>query len=284
MAPAQPDAQRLQAGSVIEPARVSTEIDTVFASLASVLNSVHPAKIAATLGAISTALNGQGTSVGHFIVQLNSYLRQFNPSLPVLGRDFALAPSVASAYASAAPDLIATLDNLRVTSGTLTSDQAQFDAFLVNLSGFAGTTQNFLASNETGLTRTLATLLPTTQLLADYSPEIPCTLAGMEQINAMDNSNEIQLNTSIVPGHEPYTNPNNLPQIGATNGPSCYGGPLTRADAGSWHGMTFNDGTNGATADSGGSLALGNPPLAIQLFGSDANAAIAAAKNLKKKG
>ena len=275
--PAHPVAQRLQNGAVIEPAQVSTEIDTVFSNLVSVLNTVHPAKLSATLGAISTALNGRGAKLGNFIVQLNSYLHQFNPSLPAIGRDFALAPSVANAYASAAPDLISTLDNLRVTSGTLVSQQAQFDAFLVDLTGFAGQAQTFLSSNETSLTRTLATLLPTTQLLDYYSPEISCTFANVEQINTMSHSDKILLNTAIVPGNNQYKNPANLPVVAAKNGPNCYGAPMTKASAAHWGRVNFNDGTNGSGAGGSG-LTLGNPPLAVQLFGpSNASAASAAA-------
>ncbi|MGH3166211.1 MAG: MCE family protein, partial [Trebonia sp.] len=80
--PAHPVLARMQAGQVIEPTATATEIDTVFATLVSVLDSVHPAKLSATLGAISTALQGRGHEIGNFIVQLNSYLKEFNPSLP----------------------------------------------------------------------------------------------------------------------------------------------------------------------------------------------------------
>jgi len=274
--PAHPAAARLTAGTVIEPAHVSTEIDTVFANLVSVLNSVHPAKLSATLGAISTALNGQGAQVGKFIVQLNSYLRELNPSLPALGKDLAVAPSVASAYASAAPDLIRTLDNLRVTSGTLVSQQAQFDAFLISSAGFANTTRTFLASNESGLTRTLSTLLPTAQLLNYYSPELSCTLAGIEDINKLDVTNTLKLNTAVIPGSKGYSNPSNLPQVRATGGPSCYGGPLNKQTAAHWNGVSFPDGTNGVMARDESGLSL-NIPLAQQLFGSNAAAASSAA-------
>jgi phospholipid/cholesterol/gamma-HCH transport system substrate-binding protein len=276
--PARPAAQHVQAGQVIEPAAVSTEIDTVFASLVSVLNSVHPAKLAATLGAISTALNGRGAQLGNFIAQLDDYLHEFNPSLPALGQDLSLAPTVANAYAAAAPDLIKTLDNLRVTSGTLVGQQAQFDAFLVDLTGFAGNARGFLADNESSLTRTLATLLPTQNLLAYYSPEFPCLFASAEQINEISITDSIVLNTATVPGSSPYHNPSNLPEVRAASGPGCYGGPLTKAAAAKWGRMDFNDGTANFFSRNE-SLALGNPPLAVQLFGpSAASAATAAAR------
>ena len=275
--PARTVAQHVQAGQVIEPAQVSTEIDTVFANLVGVLNSVHPAKLSATLGAISTALNGRGARLGDFIGQLDGYLREFNPSLPALGNDLSVAPAVAGAYASAAPDLLKTLGSLRVTSGTLVSQQAQFDAFLVNVSGFSGNAQSFLASNESGLTRTLSTLLPTSNLLAYYSPEFPCLFASAEQINKISITDNIVLNTAIVPGSSLYQNPANLPEVKAASGPSCYGGPLTKAEAAKWGRVDFNDGTANFFSKNE-ALTPGNPPLAVQLFGPSAAAATAAAK------
>lgn len=276
-APKQASTQDIQAGQVINQVQVSPEIDTVFSNLVGVLDSVHPAKVAATLGAISTALNGQGAKLGNFIGQFNSYLQQFDPSLPALGNDLAVAPSVANAWSIATPDMLKTLDNLRVTSGTLTSQQAQFDAFLVNISGFAGNSQSFLASNEAGLTKTLSTLLPTTQLLDSYSPEISCLAASAEEINQLTTSNALTLNTAIVPGAKEYSNPGNLPAVGAKSPANCYGGPLTKQTAASWNGMRFDDGSGTAGASSGGPVGL-NTNLAQDLFGSNAAAASAAAK------
>lgn len=272
--PAHPVAERMQAGQVIEPTAVPTEIDTVFASLVSVLDSVHPAKLSATLGAISTALQGRGQQIASFIVQLNAYLKAFNPTLPAVGADLSMIPQVANAYTAAAPDLIKSLDNLRVTSGTLVSQQAQFDALLVDLSGFSGNAQGFLSSNEKGLTGTLATLLPTANLLAYYSPEFPCLFASINQINKISITDNINLNTAIIPGSKPYSYPSALPVVAASGAPSCYGGPLTPAAAATWPRLSFNDGTASLT---GNSLTPGK--LAINLFGSSG---AATAKNASK--
>jgi phospholipid/cholesterol/gamma-HCH transport system substrate-binding protein len=281
--PANPAATRVQADQIIEPATSPTEIDTVFASLVSVLKSVHPAKLSATLGAISTALQGNGPQIASFVTQLNSYLKEFNPALPALGNDLNLSPTVANTYTAAAPDLIKTLDNLRVTSGTLVGEQAQVDAFLVDLSGFAGNTQSFLSTNEKGLTGTLATLLPTTGLLAQYSPEIPCLFASINQINKIDVTNNIVLNTAIVPGSSTYKNPTNLPVVGAASGPSCLGGPLTKAEAANWGRVTFDDGTQDFFSNDS-SVTLSSDPLAVQLFGPSAKGtATAAAESGKGK-
>jgi phospholipid/cholesterol/gamma-HCH transport system substrate-binding protein len=264
--PPHPVARRLQPGQVIEPAAAPTEVNTVFESLVTLLDSVHPAKLAATLGAISTALHGRGAELGGFIAQLNSYLREFNPSLPAVATDLAIAPPVLRTYAAAAPALVRTLASLRVTSGTLVGQQAQFDAFLLDLTGFSGNARSFLAGNERGLTATLATLAPTTALLARYSPEFGCLFASVAQFNRLSVSDKIILHSTILPGQQGYQYPANLPVMHATSGPSCYGGPITPAEAAHYPHIVFNDGTAGFFSRND-SLTPGNPPLAVQLFG-----------------
>jgi phospholipid/cholesterol/gamma-HCH transport system substrate-binding protein len=281
--PGRPAAQTVRAGQVIEPTQTPTEIDTVFANLVSVLDSVHPAKLAATLGAISTALQGRGTQLGDFIAALNDYVKQFNPELPAVKQDLGVAPRVLGTYASAAPDLVKTLGNLSTTSGTLVSQQAQFDAFLVNLTGMAGTTQSFLASNEQGLAGTMRSLLPTSGLLAGYSPEFPCLFASINTVATMSNSPALKMNATFLPGVKGYSPTQNLPVIGADTGPSCYGGPINKAQAAHWPRITFNDGTQNFFSSSE-NLTVGNPPLATQLFGTEgAQAADSAAKNSAAK-
>lgn len=282
--PAHEVAQRLQAGQVIEPAEVPTEIDQVFANLVTVLNTLHPARLSATLGAISTALQGQGTRLGQFIVQLNDYLRELNPSLPALSADLKTASPVLKTFTAAAPDLVATLGNLRTTSGTLVSHQAQFDAFLVDLTGFSGRAQGFLDSNGTSLQRTLSILAPVTGQLAYYSPEFPCLMASSDELNHTSKTHRIAMTATFAPPLRPYTYPKNLPVVRATGRPSCYGGPITTAaQAEHFPLYTFDDGTQDVMSGSQ-NVSVSKQPLAVQLFGpSGAAAAEKAAKSGKGK-
>jgi phospholipid/cholesterol/gamma-HCH transport system substrate-binding protein len=267
--PARPSAQRIQAGQVIEPSAVATEVNTVFANLVSLLDSVHPAKLSATLGALSTGLQGRGKELGTFIAELNSYIRAFNPNLPALSADLAASPQVLRTFAAAAPDLISTLGNLNVTSGTLAAQQAHFDAFLLDLTGFSGNTRSFLAGNEAGLTGTLATLAPVTGLAAEYSPEFTCLFASVEQQIRISWNPKIVLHSAILPGQQGYQYPRDVPEVRAASGPSCYGGPITPAQAAHYPLIGFDDGTS-STSSRSDSLSPGSPPLAVQLFGPDA--------------
>src|SRR5690606_41563216 len=51
------------------------------------LQAVEPQKLAGTLSAVSTALEGRGEQLGETLVDLSDYLREFNPSPPDLSHE-----------------------------------------------------------------------------------------------------------------------------------------------------------------------------------------------------
>src|SRR5699024_1318587 len=109
--PTQPDSQHLEAGDIIDSQNVTVEFNTLFQHLTGVLNTVQPQKINATLGALATALDGQGHALGETLVGVDDYLAEMNPSLPDLRNVLDKAPPVSDTYAQAAPDLMSLLDN-----------------------------------------------------------------------------------------------------------------------------------------------------------------------------
>ena len=62
--PDDPSTQPIQEGAVIASDSVTVEFNSVFEHLSDVLAKIEPEKLNATLGAISTALNGRGESLG----------------------------------------------------------------------------------------------------------------------------------------------------------------------------------------------------------------------------
>ena len=108
--PAEPSAQSLHAGQVLDGQHVTVEINTVFKQLTSVLGTIDPAKLNETLGAVSPALNGRGEKIGQTFSDFDSFLAKIEPSLPALSHDIAMSAPVFSAYADAAPDLVKTVD------------------------------------------------------------------------------------------------------------------------------------------------------------------------------
>src|ERR1700749_1859183 len=105
MPPAEPSAQSLHAGQVLDSEHVTVEVNTVFKQLTEVLGTLDPAKLNETLGAVSQALSGRGGELGQAFSDLDSFLAKFNPSLPALSRDIALSAPVFRAYGDASADL-----------------------------------------------------------------------------------------------------------------------------------------------------------------------------------
>ncbi|WP_072687002.1 MCE family protein [Rhodococcus marinonascens] len=229
--PAAPSSSHLQSGSVIASDNVTVEFNTVFQHLSDVLVQVQPEKLNATLGAISSALRGRGDELGALLEQGDEYLAKMNPSLPQLQEDLSKAAQVTDVYADTAPDLLQVLDNVTATSATVVDEQDNLDAVLLNVIGLADTANTLLSDNEQNLESVLDLLLPTTELLNEYSPEISCFIVGLNNVIPLaeqligGNQPGIALSASFLYGQEPYTYPQDLPKVNATGGPNCYGLP-----------------------------------------------------------
>src|ERR1700739_4261882 len=107
--PAEPSAQSLHAGQVLDSQHVTVEINTVFKQLTAVLGTLDPAKLNETLGAVSQALSGRGEKLGQAFSDLDSFLAKFQPSLPALSHDIAMSAPVFKAYGDGSAVLVRTL-------------------------------------------------------------------------------------------------------------------------------------------------------------------------------
>ncbi|HVV08206.1 MCE family protein [Amycolatopsis sp.] len=268
----QPSAASIQDGAVVRPAQVDTEVNDVFASVVSLLRSIDPAKLNATLGALADTLRGRGNEIGDYITQLNDYLTEFNPSLPQLKQVVADTGPVATTYAAATPDLMRLLDNARVTSGTLVDKHAALDAFFVDVTGLAGNARGFLADNENLLRQSLSDLTPITGLLARYSPVFPCLFSQLNRARSYMEATvgstrpTIGLFVQLEPAQNGYRNPADLPKVAVDTGPSCYGAPYALNQLPSPY-VKFDDGSDIFPSKQDGPVEPGDPPLAVQLFG-----------------
>lgn len=178
-----PDAgadRSLRDGDVIPSDRVETnvELSQVLADLFPLLRSVRPADLNITLNALATALEGRGENIGETMDQLGEYIGAIDEHLPTLRQDLIALAEVADAYDLAAPDLLDVLDNITVTSKTITEKAADLDTFFSDLTGLAGTANRLLTENEQNLIRMGEVTEPVIGLLADYSPEFPCLIRG----------------------------------------------------------------------------------------------------------
>lgn len=221
--PATPSPQPLRPGQVLAAQQVTVEINTLFEKLTSLLSSIEPGKLNATLAAISTALNGRGEQIGQAFVDLDALLARLEPSLPTMEHEFATAPSVVGAYADAAPDLLTTVSNMTRISRTLVDRQRDLDTVLMSAVGLADVGTDVLGTNRQPLTDVLHLLVPSTDLTSRYHEGIHCGLAGLIPITESPPSPVpgVVASLGFSFGMDRYRYPSNLPKVAATGGPHC---------------------------------------------------------------
>jgi virulence factor Mce-like protein len=225
--PAEPSAQSLHAGQVLDSRHVTVEINTVFQQLTSVLGKLDPVKLNETLGAIGQALSGRGAQIGQAFSDLDSFLAKFDPSLSALSHDIAVSAPVFNAYADAAPDLVKTVDNAARISQTIVDEQQNLDALLVSAIGLADVGNDVLSANRKGLTDVLHLLVPTTDLTNEYNKALWCGFKALGDDGKFPPLSEPSINiiASLTWGAERYRYPTNLPKVAATGGPQCLDEP-----------------------------------------------------------
>ncbi|MFF0814179.1 MCE family protein [Rhodococcus sp. NPDC003318] len=230
-APEQPSAERLAPGATIDASHVTVELNTVFEKLTQVLRTVQPEKLDATLGALATALQGRGDTLGQALEQADSSLAEFSGARPELQQVLTDLPAVTDTYAVVAPDLMRTLGSLTTTGGTVVDQQQNLDLLLIDVTGLAATGTDVLGSNADAAAAVLSLMRPTTSLLEEYSPVIPCMFRGIEESKVIGDAAYnaqpgLKMSLSLVPGSEPYRYPDDLPEVAASGGPHCMGLPL----------------------------------------------------------
>lgn len=268
--PTGPAAAPLRDGSVVTADEVSTEANSLFATLQRVLNSINPAELNTTLGAVSTALQGNGDKIGSTITQASDYLAKLNTNLPTIQRDLRQTSDASALFADVAPNLLHAVDNLTQTGRTVIDKQDQLNLTLVRLTTLGNDASSLLEQNEDTLPTALHVLRPTTSLLNRYSPMLTCFIQGLDVSNRIlepilgaGKHAGADTSTNVLPAVEPYQNPRDLARITQHSGPNCYGLPYIQ-------GNTFHAPKNDATypADAPNSfLYTSQNPLAFQFFG-----------------
>lgn len=248
--PAPSNAPPIVPGSTITADRVTVEVDTAFENLTKVLQAARPMQVSAALSSVAEAVDQRGELLGNLITRTNSYLRSFNPLLSTVTADIRRGSTVADVYARAERDIVGLASNAGVTTQTIVNQEASLHAFEVGLTSFAATTNGFVASTGVPLTVGLKLLAPVSQVVARYAPELPCTILGLVSVNrlaeaAVGGTNPgVTTITRLVPTRAPYTYPANIPQLGDTSGPACYGLPYVTPAEASAPVPTFRTGAN----------------------------------------
>lgn len=219
----------LKVGDVIRQTQRPIEVQSVLNNLYPLLRALQPAELNYTLNAISTALAGKGEELGQTIVTLKDYLQRLNPQIPALIDDLGLVSKVSDTYTSVLPELADTLRNTVKTTNTLKSKHAALQTFLQQASAFSDTATGFLDTNGNNLIQLGKITAPQAKVLARYSPEYSCFLAGLvKQIPRLASTFRnfiFHIKLAVLPAQPRGYNLKDKPTVGADNGPQCLGLP-----------------------------------------------------------
>ena len=224
--PENPSAQRISAHAVIDASAVTTEFNTLFETVTSIAEQVDPIKVNQTLTATAEALTGLGERFGESLENGNRILDDLNRQMPQIRRDTRGVADLADVYADASPDLWDGLENATRLARTFNDHRADIDEALMAAIGFANSAADSFERGGPYLVRGAADLVPTTQLLDDYSPEIFCVFRKFSDVQkrsaAVLGGNGYSLASSsgaLAGAGNPYVYPDNLPRVNASGGP-----------------------------------------------------------------
>ncbi|RZU75628.1 phospholipid/cholesterol/gamma-HCH transport system substrate-binding protein [Micromonospora kangleipakensis] len=224
-------------GAVItqDRSRTAVELERVLDRALPLLQSIRPDQLAATLGAISTALEGRGDQLGANLTRLDAYLRQLNPELPTIAEDVRQLAVALDGYDAALPDLLALLRDVTVTAATVTDQRTQLAAFLADTTDTADTTRGFLDRHGDQLIRLGHVSRPVLELLATYAPEYPCLAHGLvalqPRVEEVFAGGRMHITLEVTRDGGPYERGRDEPVYAAHDGPDCRGLPDPKVPA-----------------------------------------------------
>jgi phospholipid/cholesterol/gamma-HCH transport system substrate-binding protein len=235
--PKNPTPQHISTSDVIDVTSVTTEFNTLFETVVSLAEQVDPIKLNQTLAATAQALDGLGDRFGQSIINGNEILADINPKMPQLRRDNQLLADLGEVYANASPDLFEGLENAVTTARTLNEQRANIDQALMASIGFGNTGADIFERSGPYLVRGAEDLIPTSEVLDEYSPALFCTIRNFHDVEPKvaaslgGNGYSLRTLSELMGAGNPYVYPDNLPRVNARGGPEGRPGcwqPITR--------------------------------------------------------
>lgn len=267
-------ADPLAAGDVIRQDRSANaiELERVFDNMLPVLKAVQPEKLATTLTAIATALEGRGEQLGNAMVSTAAYLEEFNPNLPTLTSDLKDLAEVSELYGDIAPDLLDSLTDSSVTLNTVADQRVQLTGLYAQVTGSAQDVTIFLRNNKDNLIRLAADSRAPLEVAAEYSPSFGCTLKAMADLKpsvdnllGADTANPgVHVQVRVSESRGEYRPGVDDPVYDATGGPRCY--PSGVAPTQGAAAVAVGDAGHPLLPGGGGDLGLPNSPQEQELI------------------
>jgi phospholipid/cholesterol/gamma-HCH transport system substrate-binding protein len=176
---------------------------------------------------LAEGLRGQGERIGQATSDANEVLLALNPRSETVRRDFQSLKGFSDTYGAAAQDIVKVLDAVSTTSTAITDNEKNLDSLLVSVTGLSTSGIELLGPSKDNLIRAANVLVPTTDLLMKYNPELTCLLVGGKttvdtgflDVTGGSNGKSVILDVALLLGDDAYKYPDNLPIVGAKGGP-----------------------------------------------------------------
>lgn len=231
--PEDPASAHIEAGAVIQQDRSKSaiELQKVLTDVVPLLKAVQPQKLASTLNAIASALQGRGAQLGDTLVRVSTLLGEINESLPDIKADIAQFADVTRIYDEAAPEILGALSDLTTTTRTIVDKREDLRRLYANVIGVSTDLRRFLAANKQNIIDLTAAMQPTLDVLAKYAPEYPCLLRQIAESvpNARkafgagtEHPESSRVLIEFVPGRGAYEPGIDEHVNGDNRGPRCY--------------------------------------------------------------
>ncbi|WP_313676050.1 MCE family protein [Mycolicibacterium sp.] len=270
--PKDPSTARISSSDVIDARSTTVEFNTLFETITGLAEKIDPVKLNLTLSATAEALTGVGGKLGKTLVTANTALDNLNPRLPRLQYGLQQLAGLADVYTGAGPDFWNGVDNVLTTVRTLNAEQGNLDALLLAAAGFGNTGADVFERGAPYLVRAMSDLIPTSQLLNTYSPELFCMIRNYAELlpAALDgfggNGYSLADHAKLIGAPNPYIYPDNLPRVNARGGPGGAPGCWQKVTRDFWPAPTLVADT-GATIAPYNHFELGQPILNEYVWG-----------------
>lgn len=242
----------LREGTVLRtaPDATYTELTDVLDGLEPLLSTVRPGELSTLLHESSRALDGQGTTLAELFDSGGAYLRDLNRLTPQLERDLRLLEAVTGRYADSAGSIVDLLDQSTRVLNTLTEGN-QWRRVLDETASTSDAGRELLLASRRNLREATTLSRPTLEVLAEYSPQIPCMVRGFLGVR---DSSAAQIKGRSVEGYftmgqqvRGYKRQDRLRMGDVGTGPSCRGLPDPPVP---YPGVDLDDGVNPEIQDS----------------------------------
>ena len=221
-------------------AAAAVELEQVLDDALPLLQAIQPDKLAATLGALATALDGRGDQLGQDLVAAGRLPGRAQPAAcPPSRADITrLADVLRHLRRRRCPTCWPSCATSRSPPTTVADQRDQLAAFLADTTDLADVDRGLPATaTATRSSSSARSAAPVLELLAAYAPEYPCLLQGLVGAAAPGRAGlRRRPDAHHARGHQGQRQvrhrPATSPVYGARTGPDCRGLPTRGARSG----------------------------------------------------